>query len=98
SGWHVPTKAEWDAETGITNLNTAFTQLKLTAAGYRYGDFDGSGREGTVRTAGSFGNYWSSSVWPSGAGFSSYKTISSNDSYTDLAGRAYGHAIRCIKN
>ena len=54
TGWHVPTAAEWEAETGITNLTTAFTQLKLTAAGYRYGDFDGSGREGTVRTAGSF--------------------------------------------
>ena len=98
SGWHVPTKAEWDAETGITNLTTGFNQLKLTAAGYRYGDFDGSGREGTVRTAGSFGWYWSSSVWPSGAGISAYKDISSNDSFTEQAGRAYGQAIRCIKN
>ena len=98
SGWHVPTAAEWDAETGITNLATAFSQLKLTTAGYRYGDFDGSGREGTVRTAGTNAYYWTSSVWPSGAGFSSFKAISSNDSYTDLAGRAYGHPIRCIKN
>ena len=98
AGWHVPTAAEWQAETGITNSNTAFNQLKITAAGYRYGDFDGSGREGTVRTAGSFGYYWSSSVWPSGAGFSSYLDISSSDSHTDLAGRAYGMPIRCIKN
>jgi len=98
SGWHVPTAAEWEAETGITNLNTAYDQLKITAAGYRYGDYDGSGREGLIRAAGSFGYYWSSSVWPSGAGFSSYKDISSNDSYTDLAGRAYGIPIRCIKN
>jgi uncharacterized protein (TIGR02145 family) len=98
SGWHVPTAAEWDAETGITNWTTAFAQLKLTAAGYRYGDFDGSGREGTVRTVGSSGWYWSSSLWPAGAGFSTYKDISSTSSYTDLAGRAYGMAIRCIKN
>jgi uncharacterized protein (TIGR02145 family) len=98
SGWHVPTIAEWEAETGLANLTTAFNQLKLTAAGFRYGDFDGSGREGTVREAGRFAYYWSSSVWPSGAGFSSFKAISSNDSYTDLAGRAYGHPIRCIKN
>jgi len=98
SGWHVPTAAEWDAETGITNWTTAFAQLKLTAAGYRYGDFDGSGREGTVRTVGSSGWYWSSSLWPAGAGFSAYKDISSGGSYTDLAGRAYGMAIRCIKN
>ena len=98
SGWHVPTTAEWEAETGITNLTTGFNQLKLTAAGFRYGDFDGSGREGTVRTAGSSGWYWSSSVWPSGTGFSSFKSIASNESITDLAGRAYGMPIRCIKN
>jgi uncharacterized protein (TIGR02145 family) len=98
AGWHVPTAAEWDAETGITNLATAYSQLKLTAAGYRYGDFDGSGREGTVRTAGSFGWYWSSTVWPSGAGISAYKDLSSSDSHNDQAGRAYGAAIRCIKN
>ena len=98
TGWHIPTAAEWAAETGITNLSTAFSQLKLTAPGYRYGDFDGSNRDGTVRSVGSFAYYWSSSVWPSGAGFSSYKDISSNDSYSDLLGRAYGCAIRCIKN
>jgi uncharacterized protein (TIGR02145 family) len=98
SGWHVPTMAEWEAETAITNLTTGFNQLKLTAAGFRYGDFDGSGREGTVRNAGSFGWYWSSSVWPSGVGFSSFKSIASNESITDLAGRAYGMPIRCIKN
>jgi len=98
SGWHVPSAAEWEAETGIINSTTAFSQLKLTAAGYRYGDFDGSGREGTVRTAGSSAWYWSSSLWPAGAGFSTYKDISSTGSYTDLAGRAYGLAIRCIKN
>jgi uncharacterized protein (TIGR02145 family) len=98
SGWHIPTRAEWDAETGITNSASAFTQLKLTVAGYRYGDFDGSGREGTVRTAGSFGYYWSSSVWPSGAGVSVYKDIASNDSFTDQLGRAYGLPIRCIKD
>jgi uncharacterized protein (TIGR02145 family) len=98
TGWHVPTAAEWEAETGITDLITAFAQLKLTAAGYRYGDFDGSAREGLIKTAGSSGWYWSSSVWPSGAGFSSYTDISSADKHTDLAGRAYGMPIRCIKN
>lgn len=96
SGWHIPTKAEWDAETGITNLTTAFNQLKLTAAGYRYGDFDGSGREGTLRNVGAYAYYWSSSTWPSGNGFSSYIDIQSNAAQTDLAGRAYGMAVRCI--
>ena len=98
TGWHIPTAEEWAAETAITNLNTAFNQLKLTAPGYRYGDFDGSGRDGTVRNVGSLAYYWSSTVWPSGAGFSSYVDISSNDRYPDLLGRAYGCAIRCIKN
>jgi uncharacterized protein (TIGR02145 family) len=98
SGWHIPTTAEWDAETGITNLTTAFNQLKITAAGYRYGDFDGSAREGQLKSAGTFANYWTSSVWPSGAGFSAYRNIAANDNYTDLAGRAYGMSIRCIKN
>ncbi len=98
SGWHVPTTAEWDAETGITNATTAFSQLKLTAAGYRYGDEDGSGRDGTVRTAGNTGWYWSSSVWPSGAGISYHMEVASGGSFTDQAGRAYGGSIRCIKN
>src|SRR5690606_31623426 len=96
-GWHIPTRAEWDAETGITNLTTAFNQLKLTAAGYRYGDFDGSNREGIVRNVGAYGYYWSSSPWPSGNGFSAYIDIQSNSAQTDLAGRAYGMAIRCIQ-
>lgn len=98
TGWHIPTAAEWEAETGITNLTTAYSQLKLTAAGYRYGDFDGSAREGLIKAAGTSAWYWSSSVWPSGEGFSSYTDISSADMHTDLAGRAYGMPIRCIKN
>jgi hypothetical protein len=28
SGWHVPSAAEWEAETGITNSTSAFSQLK----------------------------------------------------------------------
>jgi uncharacterized protein (TIGR02145 family) len=70
AGWHVPTIAEWGAEVsntqyggtatsgGFIDRNTAFSQLKLTVAGYRYG---GRYQSGQMDAAGRDGNYWSSS-------------------------------------
>lgn len=67
-GWHVPSIVEWLAEVakteggtassgGITDRSTAYSQLKLTLAGYR-----GLSGPGSVafKQAGSVGYYWSS--------------------------------------
>jgi uncharacterized protein (TIGR02145 family) len=68
SGWHVPSIDEWMAEvsttkggtapevTGITDQNSAYNQLKLTIAGFRFmEDVD----KVTFTQAGRAGHYWS---------------------------------------
>ncbi|OQP67820.1 FISUMP domain-containing protein [Niastella populi] len=68
AGWHVPTRDEWLAEVattmggtatsgGMTDRNTAYSQLKLTIAGKRGVDGPGSVNFGQV---GTYGHYWSS--------------------------------------
>ncbi|MBW8323790.1 MAG: hypothetical protein K0M50_03405 [Prolixibacteraceae bacterium] len=91
TGYHVPTKAEWDAEVsaGITNASTAYSKLKLTVAGYR----DNS--NGSLASTGSYGNYWSSSVNGTRV---SYLTFDSGFVTVTLNVRAYGYSVRCVKN
>ena len=91
TGYHVPTKAEWDAEVsaGITNASTAYSKLKLTVAGYR----DNS--NGSLASTASYGNYWSSSVNGTRA---SYLTFDSGFVTVTLNVRAYGYSVRCVKN
>jgi hypothetical protein len=87
----VPTNTEWNAEysVGITNAATAYSRLKLPAAGYRnYSD-------GALYYTGSFGDYWSNAVNGTGA-YNLYFDSSSAGMYN--ANRAYGICVRCIKN
>jgi uncharacterized protein (TIGR02145 family) len=111
SGWHVPTKSEWDAEIsntktgtatsgGITDYNTAFTLLKLTAGGQRWGEMDGDAREGNVTGAAVTGRYWSSSVDAS-TGYSvrySFTSPGLPSVQSDAQARCFGESIRCIKD
>lgn len=92
-GFRVPTIAELTAERSSwskSNSEGAFNSpLKLPLSGYRnYGD-------GTINTAGSFGYYWSSSVFGVLAqSLSFYSTSTSTlDSF-----RVYGFSVRCIKD
>src|SRR5260221_3879465 len=55
-GWRLPTPSEWVAGTGITNSATAYSQLKLTIAGYR------DPGHGSLTYAGVSGDYWRSSI------------------------------------
>jgi hypothetical protein len=92
SGWSVPTQADWAAETGVTNTPTAYTQLKLTAAGSRY---YGSGN---LSFAGSFGRYWSSTVAPPYSYWLNLTSTSRTLSATVSGGaRTNGYSVRCRK-
>jgi uncharacterized protein (TIGR02145 family) len=101
SGWHVPTTNEWEAETGLTNMTTAYSQLKLTAPGRRYGDIDGGGLEGTLLRVGERGFYWSSSPTTLSAGEAYAATFYYSPATVNLSnysGRSYGFSVRCIKD
>ncbi|MCC5924131.1 MAG: hypothetical protein JJT77_10115 [Crocinitomicaceae bacterium] len=97
SGWRVPTKEEWEAEVVSWGVNDNATgainsSLRLPVAGWRRND-------GGLNTVGSTGNYWSSTT----NGTNAYRLIFNNAStsnaiVTGNGFRAYGHAVRCIKN
>jgi uncharacterized protein (TIGR02145 family) len=92
NGWHVPTDAEWAAETEITQVSTGYSSLKLTAAGRRKGVDYGS----TVNfydNTGAWGYYWASDTR------GDYARIE-----PDYFGSGYGDfpttgmCVRCIKD
>lgn len=92
SGWHVPTKTEWQAETGITDNNSAFSVLKVTLAGYR-SEISGNVNAGSLGTA---GYYWASTI----NGIQAYSWILSSNVVNNapVSDRALGYSVRCIKD
>jgi uncharacterized protein (TIGR02145 family) len=93
TGWHVPTRPEWEAETAITDYNSGFNVFKLTAGGYRYINASMSGM-------GTDGYYWTSTTnTVLGSGYARMVSITSS-SFTAALGysRGNGEAIRCIKD
>ncbi len=98
SGWHVPTTAEWQAETGLTNSTTGYNELKLTVAGHRYGEVDGTGQEGKVNGEGLYGDFWESSI--SGFVGVAIEAQIAGASFAPSVGadRCFGYSVRCIKN
>lgn len=92
TGWHVPTKDEWIAETNTMDATSAFTALKLTLQGYR-SEISGNVNAGSQGTS---GYYWSSTVEPS---LDSYcKIIAPGAFNISVADRTIGMAVRCIKD
>lgn len=93
TGYRIPTIAEWDAERASwssDNLEGAFNSpLKLPAAGGR-NQFDGR-----VFNIGSYGYYWSATVYES---YSQYLYFTISEADTSYAYRAYGSSVRCIKD
>ncbi len=100
SGWHVPTTNEWQAETGLTNMTTAYSQLKLTAAGRRFGEIDGQGLEGTLLRIGDRGFYWSSTPGTNAgdAYYANFFYSPATVNLSNVSGRSYGYNVRCIKD
>lgn len=92
SGYRLPTEAEWIAESGTwgsSNLAGAFgSVLRLPASGGR------NGTTGALYQVGTNGSYWSSSI--NGAGSRGPGITTSVDYFTTP--RAFGLAVRCIKN
>jgi uncharacterized protein (TIGR02145 family) len=86
TGWHIPTKTEWEAE-AITDQNSGFNFLKLVLAGSR------SRLSGNLRNIGTSSSYWSSSV--SGNGTWSYSIELGLSTVND---RGLGGSVRCIKD
>jgi uncharacterized protein (TIGR02145 family) len=94
SGYRLPTATEWDAERISWSSNNAAgalaSPLKLPLAGYR------NFIDGSVASLGGAGYYWSSTV--NGTDSRSLSFTSSSAIVTNFDRRAYGNAVRCIKN
>lgn len=106
SGWRTPTREEWEelldhctsvwtTQNGVRgqrftgpNGNTLF----LPAAGYRW--------DGRLYYAGSYGYYWSSSLYTDGPSYAWYCYFSSG--YCDMSdygiGRNTGHSVRAVRS
>jgi len=91
TGYHAPTYMEWNAEltAGITNPATAYSRLKLPAAGNRIDS------NGAFYGTGNYGYYWSSTLSGSYA-YNLHFNTSSAGMYNN--NRANGFSVRCIKD
>ena len=98
SGYHVPTKDEWQAVYDIlittfsmaANDTTMRTYLKMPMAGSRFYS------TASINSVGNIGYYWSSTPYSANMSYSLYfhsSIISHSNSY-----RSYGYSIRCFKN
>jgi len=96
-GYRVPTIAELRAETldnGVTNRATAFSSfLKLPSAGVR--GYYSSYYSGTLSNQGSWSGVWSGSVYGS---YSRSVGFNSGYAYEYYYSRAYGFAVRCLRD
>lgn len=93
TGYRIPTEAEWSAERQSWSSNDAAgafaSPLKLPLAGYR------SNINGSLRTLGGSGNYWSDAVEVIHA-----RQFNFNNSNATVIGyyRALGFSVRCIRD
>jgi len=93
AGFRLPTDTEWEIEKASWSSNNAAgafaSPLKLVVAGNR------SHSNGAVSNAGSYGNYWSGTVFGSSANLLVFNSdIASMYSHR----RAYGFSVRCLKD
>jgi hypothetical protein len=88
AGFRVPTIAEWEAETNITNIATAFEKLKLVVAGKRQNS------DATLGNAGTGAGYWSATVNGTDANSRGFNSISTNSNSDN---RGSGFSVRCLK-
>ena len=100
--WRMPTKEEWQ-ELYQNTTHTWTTQngvygrlftasngnsLFLPAAGYRYGS--------SLNNAGSYGYYWSSSLYTGSPDYACYLYFSSGNCYLYSGYRGYGQSVRPV--
>lgn len=96
-GFRVPTKAEWESEIASWSSQDsagAFTSpLKLVMGGYRFGT-----SISILSSAGTYGYYWSSTVYASNGIDAEYMYFSDVEAAMDYSHRVKGCSIRCIKD
>lgn len=94
SGFRLPTQTEWAnyvTAASITNAATAFSSaLKLSVAGTR------NYSSGSLYGQGSYGYYWSSSVYSTDAYYLYFSSFGVYPASTH--GRAYGFTVRCMNS
>jgi len=109
AGWHVPTLSEWMAEVantgsggtatsgGITNRITAYSQLKLTAAGFRRGLGSAAGQLAGVSIT---GIYWSTTDQMSADTWTWVRPLEFTSDYSaaTFQYKAMGLCVRCLIN
>ena len=87
-GWRLPTQAEYNTLIGTYTTGSTLTAspwLGVYSGHYDYGLFDDGG---------SYGYYWSSTVYDS---YYAYNLdFRSSDAYVDNYNKYYGFAIRCV--
>ena len=92
-GYRLPTEAEWDDERQSWNTDNAAgayaSPLRLPVAGYR------GSSHGWLNTVGSFGFYWSATVFGTNARGLSFSSTYYN---INVSYRANGYSVRCIKD
>jgi uncharacterized protein (TIGR02145 family) len=92
-GYRLPTETEWEAERATWSSNNpagAFASLlKLPMAGFR------GYSNGSLYLVGTFGGYWSSTVSSTN---SRYLYFFSSIATMGTGQRAYGYAVRCLKD
>jgi uncharacterized protein (TIGR02145 family) len=112
AGWHVPRVNEWAAEIsnasggtaptgGMIDQATAYSQLKLTATGYRLPYTSDSDTAGTLKRAVIQGHYWSADDFlDPGAPYPLGSHISTEIDYVGLTEsvKTMGFCVRCISN
>ena len=97
SGFHVPSKAEWDQEIAyskITDSDTAYNSvLKLTVGGYR--DLSSGKLSNDVSQT---GYYWSTSTTSGNTNKAETRIKSSSVSTNTGGRRGHGENVRCIQD
>lgn len=92
--YRIPTQAEWNEERLSWSSNNAAgafnSPLKLVLSGFR------NRTDANLVNVGLFGYYWSSSA--SSAANSHFLLVNNFDAFMASNNRAFGMAVRCIKN
>lgn len=108
AGWHVPSIAEWLAEVsktiggtansgGMTESNSAYSQLKLTIGGNRIIDGPGAVK---LNQAGRYGHYWTTSDHQSPDGYTDarYFVFGADGAQQSTELKAIAKCVRCLIN